>query len=531
MSAYNIAPTATAPVTDDGSEERRPASARDEPPKRRFRRRPSALTVLTILLFSGVVIYRVLVPPVVGAADNGDYLRLMRWFQLAPVSTPTSPSTTHGGWITLHYRSDHQVPRDRRFLSSQVPLTAAAVGLSRVAGQKTFDLRILGLVNGVMLVAAVGIIMTGSRQLGRLRWILSVGVLLIFVDISYTSYLNSFFSETASLIAGLGLMGACVWAAVGEGPRLPRLGLVAAAGIVFAFAKPQNGLLAIPLALFVAWIGLRTGSRRYRLQVLALCGALVICGGLSFQLRPTETSQENLYNAVFFDLLKHSPTPARDASSLGLDPSLVRYAGTYAFQPGAPLADPAFQRAFYGRTSYGKLLIFFVSHPDRLKALISRSSRSAFVLRPDYLGNFTFSKNRRPYAQSHSLAWWTWLQGRIPGSVPSVGLAILLPLVIAGAAFWKGDRRLRAVAGVVVLFVGLAALEFLIVVVGEGEYELIKHLFEFHVLLDSSIALSVVLVGGLVAPLLHRSGSRKGEVRPSSAARSLIPTTSPLPET
>jgi hypothetical protein len=366
-----------------------------------------------------------------------------------------------------------------------------------------------------MLVTAVGIVMTGARHLGRLRWVLALGLLLIFVDISYTSYLDSFFSETASLIAGVGLMGACLWAALGDGPRLARLGMVGAAGIVFAFAKPQNGLLAIPVAVFVAWIGMRTGSRRYRLEVLSLCAVLVVSGALSFELRPTETSRENLYNAIFFDLLKHSPTPARDASSLGLDPSLAQYAGTYAFKPGVPIADPAFQRSFYGHTSYGKLLLFFAGHPNRLEALLSRSSRSAFTLRPDYLGNFEFSKHRRPYAQSHSLAWWTWLEGRIPGSVPSVALAIVLPLAIAGAGIWKGDRRLRAVAGVILLLVSMAALEFLIVVLGEGEYELIKHLFEFHVLLDAALLLAAVLTAGLVAPLRKRgSAAKRSSTRP-----------------
>jgi hypothetical protein len=470
----------------------------DRPRVRTPRHRDRA-TWVVVAVFALLVLWRVLGPPVVGAADNGDYSRLLKWFQLAPVSTRTSPATATGAWIGLHYRVDHHVERDRSTLSSEVPVIALALGMSRAVGRHVFDLRVLGIVNALLLVAAFATVLLGTRPLGRLRWVVAVGVLLVFADVSYVQYLNSFYSETASLIGGVGLTGAALWAVLTDGPRLRPLALMTVFGVGFVFAKPQNGLLGIPLALFVLAVGLATRDRRARLPVIGMFIVLVVTGFLSFALRPAETSRANLYNAVFFDLLKHSPNPGRDAKDLGLDPALARYAGTNAFEPGNPIPDPAFRRAFFDHTSYGKLARFFARHPSRFEALVSRSSRHAFELRPEAIGNFTYSKHRKPWARSNTFAWWTHFQDWLPGSIAAVCLAFLVQLAVAATTLRRGDRRMRGVAVVVLLLLILAGLELLVIVFGEGEYELVKHLFEYHVLFDMATVLTVTLAVGLVA--------------------------------
>lgn len=76
----------------------------------------------------------------------------------------------------------------------------------------------------------------------------------------------------------------------------------------------------------------------------------------------------------------------------------------------------------------------------------------------------------------------------------------------------RGERHLRAVAGVVGLFLVLAALELLVIVFGEGEYELVKHLFEYHVLFDVATILNVALAAGLVAGYLPTWRERRARI-------------------
>src|SRR4029434_1231469 len=89
-----------------------------------------------------------------------------------------------------------------------------------------------------------------------------------------------------------------------------------------------------------------------------------------------------LFRHVFADLLPNSPDPAADLVELGLDADLLRYNGTNAYQPGAPLGDPDFDARFFQRFDFASLVRFYMRHPARLADRLKRGAPSAFRQRP-----------------------------------------------------------------------------------------------------------------------------------------------------
>jgi len=105
-------------------------------------------------------------------------------------------------------------------------------------------------------------------------------------------------------------------------------------------AKPQNSLLAIPLAGYGFWIAYGIARGRRRVLVAGSAVALLLAPIAISLSTPKWIMKHYLYNAVFFELLQNSATPREDLQQLGLNPEFAKYRGTQIFSPGIPVEDP-----------------------------------------------------------------------------------------------------------------------------------------------------------------------------------------------
>src|SRR5262249_8381363 len=95
---------------------------------------------------------------------------------------------------------------------------------------------------------------------------------------------------------------------------------------LFLYAKPQNGPLMLPLAVFVySFNPLRA---RWISALVVIAAGLASIGSSSTELRKTNT-----YNVLFSTILGESKHPQQDLEALGLDPDLVRYKDTARWSP------------------------------------------------------------------------------------------------------------------------------------------------------------------------------------------------------
>lgn len=477
-----------------------------------------AIGITLFLLLAALVVAQLFVPPITGLANNGDYERVMCYAGLE--AAPQYRDAPYFAWLNTQYAFNRATWTPFWYVTSQgllVWAAAAAKWLTR--GGAPFDIRWMGALHALLFLLGVAVIF---RALARLHPLVTAvaGLLLVAVacDAGYLVYFNSFYSEPGAYVFLYLLAGVILTLLLRDPAARERRVLLIAYTVLAALlvtSKAQYVFLGLPLAVF-GWLLARQapeGSgpppRRRGLGLAALL--LAVSGAYYLFGRPAEVVQCNLYHMVFLEILPHSPAPSRDLADLGLDAKYAALSGTTWFTPGVPVKTPAFQADFFGRIGYGTVLRFFLTHPARVWSRLQREGPSVFSLRPAYLGNYERSAGKPPYAKSwHFSAWSSWKES-LPAKNSLLAVFVLLnaaALLLKWRAFDRtaADRRLT---GLHLLLFVMCGLEFVMVLLGDGGGETVKHMHLASALFDLCLLyMAVALAAGIAARL---SGRRPAE--------------------
>ena len=442
------------------------------------RRGAVALAALLGLLTSVLTAAQLLVPSPVGLADNGDYTRLTCQLGVEPDLAAEAPSR-FAWWVTAYRTAQAAAPACTRLLTSELPLLQVARVLTPGDG---IDLRVVGLVHAVLLGAAVTAVLAVLPGSGRLRLVVGLALVAVLLDSGRTVYLATLYSEPVSLVGLLLLLAGALWAFRRPPGAVPALVLCAAA-LPLALSKPQNapvvGVVAAAVLLRQLALLRRDGAAAVRRGLVpgAAAGAVLAVGAGSLLAVPRDLVTPNIYNMVFFEVLKSSDDPAGDARALGIDPALARYAGTDVFNVPNATSDPAFA-GFYDQVGSAEIVLFYAARPGRALSLYARAARDSFVLLPDYLGTYPQTSGRPPYDQTCRVCVLTAV-----GAVTRPAAPVLLPLLgaaalAAGLALHRRGRPADSGLAVALPLTAVTTITlFGTAVLGSGDYELVKHLY------------------------------------------------------
>jgi hypothetical protein len=465
--------------------------------------RSAALIAAVVVVVAAIGAAQLLLPPVVGMADNGDFPRIMGYFSIG--YAPGLPHQEHFTFVTTDYVVHPANRWVSGFLSSELLLAAAAFVVSRpFLPGNAFDIRWLGGLHLAILLAAIWLALHAARDTALVaRVALAAGLTLAFTDVSYVAYFNSFYSEPASLLFLLCLPSVAALTLAAEGRRqlLLFLGFVVLA-CLFISAKPQNATGGLFLAGYVLLLRRLRRDRPWRTAAAIAVALLLVCSAVTYAATTRIVRHASLHFAVFHELLGHSPHPERDLAELGLAPELIVYAGTHPWQFTPPsFENPRFIALFLDRITMARIALFYARHPGRLVDLLDRSAGAALAARPD-LGNFTRASGRPPYALSERAAAWTWVKSR---SAPSrlSSLSAMLGVLVVLAVIWSfraGSARTRLMAALILALLGTGIAQFVTVAITSGTIDTAKHMFLFRAIIDLvALLVPFAIVAGLGA--------------------------------
>jgi hypothetical protein len=461
--------------------------------------------VVALILAGALVLTQLLWPPMVGMADNGDFGRLMRWAHLE-YATP-DPDERFFNWINREYRfaSNPWLPRPG-FFSTALFFTqpSAIIGYWLLPGGR-FDLRILGVVYSLGFLGASWLLMRGGRASARLSPLfLAPPLLLIFCDLGYAAYFHSFYTEPAAFIFLLALVGVGFSLAADERKPLGSLLGFCFFAALFIGARPANLVFAPFVTLFCArlfWI-----EREIRRRLILAGFALSLIGAAILLQRIAPWYANNgKYQSVFYGVLKDSPTPEQDLRALGLDEKFAVLANTTIFHPNLPIdiRGREFHVEFYERISHLKILRFYLTHPRRFIAKLELTSRQGFTVR-NYAGNFEKSSGEPAGAKAQRWSLWDKFKQKLwPKSLWFfVVYSLLLGALIVSAWLKSGHQRGRLALEFCFTLWLMMLAAFVAPMLGDGESDLVRHLFLFNALFDLSLlALSALLLASLWRPI------------------------------
>lgn len=429
------------------------------------------LIFIGLMLF--IVIFQLLIPPVIGLADNGDFSRITKWGGLI-----TGSDYIYSSYINTKYLTGGNYSVG--YISSEAIVFFIAKLFSIFSSQHYFDIRFIGLTHTLFFIASMALIMFSFRKI-PLRYFLFVLVLLIFTDVGYISYFNSFYCDPASfnfLFLFIGFAAMVIFQKSYH--PLVLFGLIVSS-VLFVTAKAQNSLSGIFIFIFMLGLSRINNAKRY----LVFGSIVVLAVSLVTFINP-QFKKENLYNAVFYGILRYSPTPQADLITLGLNPKFVALAGTSAPEESKLIFTPEFRRDFYERIGFGKIIGFYLSHPGRLLAKLDLAAHNAYTIRPAYLGNYEKNVGVPRGTQSKTFSIWSTVKNQLfPKSIwflaAFFGLNTIISFVLC---FRSQSYDNREITDLIILLTAMALAQFATGVIGDGDYELAKHLFLFNVLFD-----------------------------------------------
>lgn len=470
---------------------------------REQRRAAALLTSAAVGAAAGLLTLQLLVPPIVGLADNGDFERILRPAGLR--HTSARYEDRYFGWMQPRFLLVARSEDPSGYRSTEIfPVRLAVLASRAFSGRAVFDIRFLGTVHLLLFLAGLAILVFACRDLPVVtQGIVAVLLVFFFTDAGYAASFNSLYSQTASLLFLL-LTAALAAEAVRRGRLAGNLLLAFFLGAaLFVCSKPQESVQAPLLALFglrLAWIG---GNRRRRIAALAL--SIVLCALAWRYYRSAERALGwvTRYNLLFMSILPISPDPAGDLIELGLDPSLARFSGTSAWDPDSPAREPTVRAFLDGRSGEPSPRVLLLRHPRRLAALLQRVARVSYALRPGDLGNYANETGAPALRQSPGA--WSAIRVALCGSPWLIGF-FGVTLAAAGATYRRASPRGRRFREGLAVTVAMAAVAFVTAAIGDAPVELVRHLYCFQALCDLLLVADAAWLGQvLITRMRHRA--------------------------
>ncbi len=467
---------------------------------------------LVLALAAALVGWQLFVPPIIGLADQGDFVRVLGPLGYAP--QPKGPE--HKYWyVTRKFVWDpsYREPRFEQITSELIPAGIATV-LHRVfTGQDSIDLTTVGFTHAAIFLLALARLLYVTRDLARRR-VVWAAMLLILTDVGYVAYWNSWYTEPASCLWFLFFLAESIALLLADRPSLGLVLRWDIFAILWITAKTQNAPLSIPLCAYGLRLAWRDLDRKTRFAAWAGAAATLAAGIVMYVCVLPAPRVTNTYNMIFFAVLPESDDPAGDLKALGLDPDYARFSGTVAWSPGTGVADGSVVRAIQANVSPLTLAAFYLKRPARLWERVRAAFPAALLLRPEFCGNFDRSAGRFPGARSEAVALWSHIHERCLSrfGVYLLGAILLAPTAGLLLLFKAGlTPRLRRWAELGICLTICCSIAFLSAAFGDA-WEPVKHQFLFNLLLDACLVFGVAALFSNVRFTDWRTGS----VRPGS---------------
>jgi hypothetical protein len=374
----------------------------------------------------------------IGLADNGDFPRIAGRLSLCPAA----------GWDRdrFTYFVPDYVAKPGCYWDGQVPTAGLPVARAARALDKgpVFHIRTLGVLYALLLLAIFGWLLRAS-------WMHAFGA-LVFLDIGYIAYCNSFYLEALSLAALLAVVAAAL-------RKNAILFLLAA--LVLVTSKTQHAWLAVPLSVYAVCMF------RPRALTLGATALLLASAGWMTVATPMDYKVSNLWNSVFVGLLPYDPGAL---GALHVGPEYAAYIGRNAYQFPDELTAVRWTRNFYAQAGFRSLIRYYGANPAAAARRIWRSAAQLHKIRPGYLGVYDRGSSRPPL-----YSWWSDCKSGVYLHAPWLAA---LGYMASAVLLWKSPYR-----SILALILAMAAIEFTLSSFADSTEDY-RHHFLFHALSD-----------------------------------------------
>jgi hypothetical protein len=391
-----------------------------------FTNRGKFQTVITFAVILLIQLYVLFAGGIVGLSDNGDFARVMK-----PnfISNAVPADDRRFVFVDKYDLEPEGRTIDEKLLNAALklrdPMTypslqhlfikiaiAANIILNKSDGEDpfVFNIEVQGVLFCVMYAAALTLLLNSLKLKNLwLDMLLKVIAAVVFCDIGYIAYFNSFYGEAPQLIlfiltAGLGLRlvkyNFPIWSIV----------FFCASLILFAWIKFANIPVSAAILVITAapMILSKKGKLRKSAVLVSLCISFLLLGYI-WGIVPKWMDTHTNYNAVFFGILRDGKDTRQVLRDMGLPDYMRALAGTNYYVSGVTgiTLSERFEKDF-SQISKADIALYYLRHPGAFLEELQITAKNSGFVRPPYLSNESTDKTRLYFDNSFS----TWSETR-----------------------------------------------------------------------------------------------------------------------
>lgn len=322
----------------------------------RSERRIAQLTWLLIAVGTLRLLLLILHDPMYGYANNYDFVRVSSWFDLWPdpeeAPADFNPLAQHPSAPISSYRVDPSITTEIKLFTSDLMFVWAALQLGGVGNRllgkpaDSFDLRVVGLVRALALIAAGAYITVRLRKRSTRAGLASAALFaMVLCDPVFSLLFNTLYSGFSTVLFSYIAGGLAVeWIAYGPPTTISTFLVFGVACLLLALAKVQYAALPLILTALVVSSTALLHRDRLRDSTVLIGLAVAAIGSISGALGQSHALEGGGYawsmrmaaatDTYFGAALPSMADPQRGVTLLGLPARCASHVGKDWYSPG-----------------------------------------------------------------------------------------------------------------------------------------------------------------------------------------------------
>ena len=372
-----------------------------------------------------------------------------------------------------------------------------------VRDERHYNIGCLAFIYTLMLsLAAWGIFTFFADFSRKVKITVLVIFVIMFCDSGYILYFNSFYGEPLQFVSVMTLiaLGLLIY----KRPTIPKVACFFVSLYFFAGSKLANVPYAVIVSVMALSFVFLRKDKRYRIGVgLSVLVAAIFIANLYVSI-PEWMHDDTTYQSVFFGAVKESETPEQDLKEFGIDEKYLPLVNTHAYMQEdeypMDIRSDEFKHDFYDKVSKADVVFFYMRHPVRFCQKVAFAIENASALRPLNLGT------SETVIMDSTNRFSIWSNLRVaskflynPLIVFLLALLLTAYVIIVNVFLVRekrqtNEKRLYIIMAMYVLLAGLW-INMCLPVIGNGEADLMKHMFIFENFMDilfAGILLTIV---------------------------------------
>jgi hypothetical protein len=397
-----------------------------------------------------------------------------------------------------------------------------------------FDLRSLAFVSTLMLFSALAFTVFALRKYDFLLKLAAVlGMIIIFTDISFVQYFNSFYTELGTVIYTLFFFSFfLIYVSVEKETnhkfqtncilkKVVLVVLVIFSGFMASTSKTQDIGMLLPVSFLISillydiFIKIKQKTKNYfKLTSYVIVSFFVMVIFLSFSVtlgaKKPDTTKYSLYNVIFQEIAPSTPNPEQNLREVGFSEDDAKlfsiYSGTDAYQQNTGYNNPRVQSYLINKISYKDVLKYYARHPITFLKMTEFRSDSLFINSVHKPGDSMMDKTIPPIKGNHekwvtngvptistSFSCWSSLKMTFfPKSIYFITIVLFLScgLSIYFIIKYKEKSIIRLFLNIHIVNISvimMALIQFATCMLGDSRRDDVKHFFMFNILFDFTL--------------------------------------------